>query len=26
PYGGVFTPYTAGLTAWVPMVQAVLAF
>ena len=26
PYGGTFTPYTAGLTAWVPMVQAVLAF
>lgn len=26
PYGGVFTPYTAGLTAWVPMVQALLAF
>jgi hypothetical protein len=26
PYGGVFTPYTAGLTAWVPMVQGVLAF
>jgi uncharacterized coiled-coil protein SlyX len=26
PYGGVFTPYTAGLTAWVPMVQAILAF
>ena len=25
PYGGAFTPYTAGLTAWVPMVQAVLA-
>ncbi len=26
PYGGTFTPYTAGMTAWVPMVQAVLAF
>ena len=26
PYGGTFTPYTAGLTAWVPMDQAVLAF
>lgn len=26
PYGGVFTPYTAGLSAWVPMVQAILAF
>src|SRR5205085_1701326 len=21
PYGGTFTPYTAGMTAWVPMVQ-----
>lgn len=26
PYGGTFTPYTAGMTAWVPMVKAVLAF
>jgi len=26
PYSGTFTPYTAGLTAWVPMIQAVLAF
>jgi hypothetical protein len=26
PYSGAFTPYTAGMTAWVPMVQAVLAF
>jgi hypothetical protein len=26
PYSGTFTPYTAGLTAWVPMVQAILAF
>jgi hypothetical protein len=26
PYGGTFTPYTAGMTAWVPMVQAILAF
>jgi len=26
PYSGAFTPYTAGLTAWVPMVQTVLAF
>ena len=26
PYGGAFTPYTAGLTGWVPMLQAVLAF
>ena len=26
PYGGAFTPYTAGLDGWVPMVQAVLAF
>jgi len=26
PYGGAFTPYTAGLKGWVPMLQAVLAF
>uniref|UniRef100_Q025K4 Phosphate-selective porin O and P n=1 Tax=Solibacter usitatus (strain Ellin6076) TaxID=234267 RepID=Q025K4_SOLUE len=26
PYSGVFTPYTLGLTGWVPMVQAFLAF
>ena len=26
PYTGVFTPYTAGLTGWVPMLQAFLAF
>jgi hypothetical protein len=26
PYSGAFTPYTAGLSGWVPMVQAVLAF
>ena len=26
PYSGVFTPYTAGMTAWVPMIQTVLAF
>ena len=26
PYSGTFTPYTAGMTAWVPMIQAVLAF
>jgi len=26
PYGGAFTPYTAGMTGWVPMLQAVLAF
>ena len=26
PYSGAFTPYTAGLTGWVPMVQAFLAF
>jgi hypothetical protein len=25
-YGGAFTPYTAGMTGWVPMLQAVLAF
>ena len=26
PYSGAFTPYTAGLNGWVPMVQMVLAF
>jgi hypothetical protein len=26
PYSGAFTPYTAGMDGWVPMVQTVLAF
>ncbi|HKO97561.1 MAG TPA: hypothetical protein VJU86_11235 [Pyrinomonadaceae bacterium] len=26
PYSGTFTPYTSGLTGWVPMIQSVLAF
>jgi hypothetical protein len=26
PYSGAFTPYTAGMTGWAPMAQAVLAF
>ena len=26
PYSGAFTPYTVGLTGWVPMLQAYLAF
>jgi hypothetical protein len=26
PYSGAFTPYTAGMTGWTPMVQTVLAF
>jgi hypothetical protein len=26
PYGGAFTPYTAGMNGWVPMIQTVLAF
>jgi hypothetical protein len=26
PYSGVFTPYTAGMNGWAPMIQAVLAF
>ena len=26
PYSGGFTPYTAGMTGWVPMLQALLAF
>jgi hypothetical protein len=26
PYSGAFTPYTAGMSGWVPMLQSVLAF
>ena len=26
PYSGTFTPYTSGMSGWVPMVQTVLAF
>jgi hypothetical protein len=26
PYSGTFTPYTAGMNGWVPMLQAILAF
>jgi hypothetical protein len=26
PYSGAFTPYTAGMNGWMPMLQAVLAF
>jgi hypothetical protein len=26
PYGATFTPYTAGMTGWVPMVQSIIAF
>jgi len=26
PYGGAFTPYTAGMNGWAPMIQTVLAF
>jgi hypothetical protein len=26
PYSGAFTPYTAGLKGWAPMIQTVLAF
>ena len=26
PYSGAFTPYSAGLNGWVPMIQTVLAF
>ena len=26
PYSGAFTPYTAGLDGWVPMLQGVIAF
>jgi len=26
PYSGAFTPYTAGMSGWVPMVQTIIAF
>src|SRR5215216_6913211 len=26
PYSGAFSPYTAGMSGWVPMIQTVLAF
>ena len=26
PYSGAFTPYTAGMNGWMPMIQTVLAF
>jgi hypothetical protein len=26
PYSGAFTPYTAGMKGWVPMIQTILAF
>jgi len=26
PYSGAFTPYTAGLSGWVPMIQSIIAF
>jgi hypothetical protein len=26
PYSGAFTPYTAGMTGWAPMIQTILAF
>ncbi len=26
PYSGTFTPYTAGMTGWAPMIQTILAF
>ena len=26
PYSGAFTPYTAGMKAWTPMIQTLLAF
>jgi len=26
PYSGAFTPYTAGMNGWVPMLQSILAF
>jgi hypothetical protein len=26
PYNGAFTPYTAGMNGWVPMIQTIIAF
>jgi hypothetical protein len=26
PYSGAFTPYVAGLSGWVPMIQSIIAF
>jgi hypothetical protein len=26
PYSGAFTPYTAGMSGWAPMIQSVIAF
>ena len=26
PYSGAFTPYTAGMTGWVPLVQLISSF
>ncbi|HEY5839383.1 MAG TPA: hypothetical protein VIT19_10145 [Pyrinomonadaceae bacterium] len=26
PYSGAFTPYTAGMNGWVPMLQSIIAF
>lgn len=26
PYSGTFTPYTAGMTGWFPMIQTIIAF
>ena len=26
PYSGTFTPYTAGMSGWMPMIQVILAF
>jgi hypothetical protein len=26
PYTGTFTPYTAGMNGWVPMIQTIIAF
>ena len=26
PYSGAFTPYTAGLSGWIPMLQSIIAF
>jgi len=26
PYSGAFTPYTAGMSGWIPMIQTIIAF
>ncbi len=26
PYSGAFSPYTAGMNGWMPMIQTIIAF